>query len=202
MIEQMNESIKLGRKLIDTELDTGILNFIVRPVVKAFYDWWSKHEARVGTLEQINVSLKAGKELVLGGDSEFDNIVEKYFPKYLKFDQVSYQCNKSHKNYGRIKEVSKQTFINYLKELKIMLAVKEYAKNYAELGQLAFKNKESAKANLIKQLEFTDQGIRIIEEDPSILSLAVGRRIIIKALRKGFEQTKEGFFRTIDESYE
>ena len=41
MTQQMEQSLKLGRKLIDTELDTGILNFIVRPVVKAFYDYWA-----------------------------------------------------------------------------------------------------------------------------------------------------------------
>jgi hypothetical protein len=201
MIEQMEESIKFGRKLIDTELDTGILNFIVKPVVKTFYDWWSKHEAKVGTLAQIEITLNAGKELLIRGEEGFDDIVKQYFPKYLKYDQITYQCNKHHKNYERILKITKQTFMNYLKEIKIMLEVKENVKDYGELSSYAFKTKNSAKNDLSKQLDFTDQGIRIIEEDPSILSLAVGRRIIVKCLRKGFEETKKGFFKSIDETY-
>ena len=39
MIEQMENSIELGRKLIDTELDTGFLNFIIKPIVKTFYEY-------------------------------------------------------------------------------------------------------------------------------------------------------------------
>ena len=63
MIQQMEKSLSLGRKLIDTELDAGFLNFIIRPVVKAFYDYWSMHDARKGTLKQINLTLEAGKQL-------------------------------------------------------------------------------------------------------------------------------------------
>ena len=59
MIQQMEESLKKGRKLIDTELDAGMLNFIVRPIVKAFYDFWAMHDARKGTLKQIDVTLDA-----------------------------------------------------------------------------------------------------------------------------------------------
>jgi len=94
MIQQMEETLRKGRKLIDTELDTGILNFIVRPVVKAFYDYWAQHDARKGTLKQIDITLDAGKQLLLNGNSEesFNRIVNEFFPKYLKGDQVTYQC--------------------------------------------------------------------------------------------------------------
>jgi hypothetical protein len=204
MIQQMEESLKKGRKLIDTELDTGILNFIVRPIVKAFYDFWAAHDARKGTLKQIDITLEAGKQILLNGSSEqsFKNIVEEYFPKYLKGDQVSYQCSKHHKNYEKLKENAKNTFINYLEEVKTFLSVKEDVNDYSGLAKEAFKTKDVATKNLMKQLEFTDKGIKIIEEDPSILSLPAGKRIIIKALRKGFEDTKKEFLKAIDETYD
>jgi hypothetical protein len=204
MIQQMEESIKKGRKLIDTELDTGILNFIVRPIVKAFYDFWAAHDARKGTLKQIDITLEAGKQLLLNGSSDqgFNNIVEEYFPKYLNGDQVSYQCSKHHKNYEKLKENSKDTFINYLEEVKAFLSVEEDVNDYSGLAKEAFKTKEIATMNLMKQLEFTDKGIKIIEEDPSILSLPAGKKIIIKALRKGFEDTKKEFLKAIDETYD
>ncbi|MFX0077069.1 MAG: hypothetical protein ACFE96_16610 [Candidatus Hermodarchaeota archaeon] len=203
MIQQMEESLKKGRKLIDTELDTGILNFIVRPVVKAFYDFWAAHDARKGTLKQIDITLEAGKQLLLNGSSDqgFNEIVEEFFPKYLKGDQVTYQCSKHHKNYEKLKENSKDTFINYLEEVKTFLSVEEDVSDYSGLAKEAFKTKEVATKNLMKQLKFTDKGIKIIEDDPSILSLPAGKKIIVKALRKGFEETKKEFLKSIDETY-
>lgn len=203
MIFQMEESLKLGRKLIDSELDTGILNFIVRPIVKAFYDYWAHHDARKGTLKQINITLEAVKKLLLNGNSEesFNNILEENFPNFLKYDQVTYQCSKRHKNYEKLRNNSKNTFINYLKEVKTFLEVEEDVKDYGELCRAAFKTKEIARSNLMKQLEFTENGIKIIEDDPSILSLPTGKKIIIKALRKGFEATKNEFIEAIDDTY-
>lgn len=204
MIQQMEQSLKLGRKLIDTELDTGILNFIVRPIVKAFYDYWAQHDARKGTLKQIDITLDAGKQLLLNGNSEesFNRIIEEFFPKFLKGDQVTYQCSKKHRNYEKLKENSRETFINYLREVKTFLSVEEHVNDYTDLAKGAFKSKEIATKNLKKQLEFTERGISIIEEDPSILSLPTGKKIIVKSLRKGFEESKKDFFKGIDETYD
>jgi len=204
MIQQMEQSLKLGRKLIDTELDTGILNFIVRPIVKAFYDYWAQHDARKGTLKQIDITLDAGKQLLLNGNSEesFNRIIEEFFPKFLKGDQVTYQCSKKHRNYEKLKENSRETFINYLREVKTFLSVEEHVNDYTDLAKGAFKSKEIATKNLKKQLEFTERGISIIEEDPSILSIPVAKMVIVKSLRKGFEESKKDFFEGIDETYD
>jgi hypothetical protein len=204
MIQQMNESLEKGRKLIDTELDAGVLNFIVRPIVKAFYDYWAQHDAKKGTLKQIDITLEAGKQLLLNGNSEesFNRIIEENFPRYLKGDQVTYQCSKNHRNYGLLKENAKETFINYLKEVKAFLSVEEDVNDYRDLTRSAFKSKEIAIKNLKKQLEFTERGISLIEDDPSLLSLVAGKKIIIKALRKGFDQTSKDFFKGIDETYD
>ncbi len=204
MIQQMEQSLKLGRKLIDTELDTGILNFIVKPIIKAFYDYWAQHDARKGTLKQIDITLDAGKQLLLNGNSEesFNRIVEESFPKFLKGDQVTYQCSKKHRNYEKLKENSRETFINYLREVKTFLSVEGPVNDYTDLTRSAFKSKEIAIKNLKKQLEFTERGISIIEEDPSILSLPTGKKIIVKSLRKGFEESKKEFFKGINETYD
>lgn len=203
MIEQMEHSIELGRHLIDTELDTGLLNFIVKPIVKSFYDWWARNDARYGTLRQIKITLDCGKQLLLNGNSEthFDKIVEENFPKYFKVDQTSRQCSKTHKNYERLKQVSKKTFINYLKKVIILLNVKDKIENYGDLCRTAFKSKEEAKRALMKQLEYTDKGIKIIEEDHSLLNIPLGKRIIVNALRKGFDQTKKDFIEALEDTY-
>ena len=203
MIQQMENSIALGRKLIDTELDTGLLNFIVKPIVKAFYDYWSQNDAREGTLKQIKITLDVGERLVVNGKSEalFNELLEENLPKYIDADQTTRQCNKGHKNYEELKKVARETFINYLNEVVKLLEVKEDVKNYGDLCRVAFNSKEVAEQNLMKQLNYTDEGIKIVEKDPSILKILVGRRIIVKALRRGFEKTKEEFVKSLNETY-
>jgi len=203
MIEQMEKSFKLGRKLIDTELDTGILNFIIKPVVKTFYDYWTQNNARNGTMQQIKVTLEAGQKLLLDSTSKnnFNGVIEDYFPKYLKADQTTHQCRKSHGNYNKLVEIAKKTFINYVREVITFLNIKEEVRDYGDLCRLAFTNKEEARINLIKQLDYTDEAISLIEEDPSILNIPVAKRIIAKVLRKGFEETKKEFMKALDDTY-
>jgi len=203
MIEQMENSLVRGRNLVETELDTGLLNFIIKPIVKSFYDYWVQHDARDGTLKQINLTLDAGKILLLKGNSNdvFNEILNKSFPKYLEADQTTRQCSRQHKNYEKLMHVSKETFINYLKEVVKLLEITDDVDNYGDLCRIAFPSKEVATQNLMKQLDFTDQGIKIVENDPSILKLPVGRKIIVKALRKGFVQTKEEFIKALNDTY-
>jgi len=203
MIEQMEESIRLGRTLIDTELDAGIFNFIVKPIIKNFYDYWSKHDARSGTLEQIQVTLDTAKQFIKNDVTE-DSIgllMEKTFPRYLQGDQTFRQSNKRHKNYKRLKEIAKKTYLSYLNQVILLLNVKDDVKDYNDLCLHAFTSKEKTKRILSKQLEFTDESIRIVEEDLTILNVTIGRKIIIKSLRKGFELKKKEFFEGIDTVY-
>lgn len=202
-MEQMENSLIRGRNLVETELDTGLLNFIIKPIVKSFYDYWAQHDARDGTLKQINLTLDAGKKLLLKGNSNdvFNEILNESVPKYLEADQTTRQCSRQHKNYEKLKHVSKETFINYLKEVVKLLGITDEVDNYGDLCRIAFPSKEIAKQNLMKQLDFTDQGVKIVENDPSILKLPVGRKIIVKALRKGFDQTREEFIKALNETY-
>ncbi len=203
MIEQMEKSIKLGRQLIDTELDTGLLNFIVKPIVKTFYDFWAKNEARSGTLKQINITLESGKKILVNGKTEesFHKIFEQNFPKYLEADQTFSQCSHNHKNYDKLKQVAKSTFKNYLTEVVKLLEIKSEVNDYGDLCRAAFPSKEKAEQNLMRQLEFTDKGIKIVEEDSTILKIPMGRKIIVKALRQGFNLTKKEFITSLNDTY-
>jgi len=203
MIEQMEKSLELGRKLIDTELDTGLLNFIIKPIVKTFYDYWAKNEARSGTLKQIYITLDSGKQLLLNGKNKesFNKIIEKNFPKYFEGDQTSRQCSSSHRNYERLSKMAKRTFKNYLKEVVKLLEIEDDVDNYGDLCRAAFPSKEIAEQNLMKQLEYTDKGIQIVEEDIGILKIPMGRKIIVKALRHGFQLTKKEFITALNETY-
>ena len=204
MIQQMEKSIKMGRTLIDTQLDMGFLNFMIKPLIKIFYDNWAQNDIRDNTLKQINLTLDAGIVLLKNGadDEDFDRVVNESLPKYIEADQTSLQCRKKHKNYDKIINVAKETFINYLKEVVKLLDVKDDVEDYGDLCRVAFKSKEVAEQNLMKQLNFTDRGIKIVEKDLTILKIPLGKKIIVKALRKGFEQTKSEFINALNDTFD
>ena len=193
MIVQMEISLNYGKSLIDSELNVGALNFIVKPVVKSFYKYWSDKDARIGTLEQIRVTLDSALRIVKDGASNelFEKVLSKYFPIYLENDQTDRQCKKDHKNYPKLKDITKKCFIAQVEESILFLKVKEEISNYNELSRAAFKTKEKAYQALKRQLDFNDVGISIVEEDDTILKVPMGKNIILKVLRKGFELTKK-----------
>jgi hypothetical protein len=201
MIEQMEISFNYGKTLIDSELNLGVFNAVVKPIVKSFYKYWSDKDARIGTLTQIKVTLDSAKEFIQNGNSsklEFDRIINRYFPVYLENDQTDRQCKKTHQNYPKLKEITKKCFIAQVEESIIFLNVKENVSNYKELSQSAFKTKENAYKALKRQLDFNDQGIEIVEKDDSILKIPMGKNIILKVLRKGFELTKKQLIDDLD----
>jgi hypothetical protein len=201
MISQTDLSLGYGRMLIDTELDAGAFNFVVKPIVKAFYKHWSDNNARVGTIKQIKIALESAKKLVENGEitkEKFDDVINKNFPSYLENDQTDKQCKKNHKHYKHLKEITKMSFISQVEECVLFLNIKEEVTNYDELSRAAFKTKEKAYEALKRQLDYNDDGIAIVEQDDTILNVPTGKNIIVSVLRKGFELTKEKLIEELD----
>ena len=205
MIEQMETSLDYGKSLIDSELDTGALNFIVKPIIKSFYKYWSDNEAKRGTLEQIKITLDSAKELVKNGNSsskeQIEKVINKNFPIYLKNDQTDIQCRKNHQNHKKLKVVTKKCFITQVEESILFLNIKDNINNYNELSRAAFKSKENAYQALKRQLDYNEEGIDIVEQDDSILKVPFGKNIILKVLRAGFELTKKNLIEDLDEIF-
>ena len=201
MVEQTDISLEYGREIIESELDVGALNVVVKPIVRAFYKYWSDKDARIGTLEQIRVTLDSARELAQNSENskeQFDRVINRNFPVYLKNDQTYRACRKNHSNYDKLKEITKQSFITQVEESILLLQTQEDVRDYNELSKVTFKTKENAYKALKRQLDFNEAGISIVEKDDSILNVMAGKNIILKALRKGFERTKEKLIEELD----
>ncbi|MHA2281005.1 MAG: hypothetical protein ACXAC5_09145 [Promethearchaeota archaeon] len=204
MIEQMDISLNYGKSLIDSELDTGILNVLVKPIIKSFYKYWSDKDARVGTREQIKVALNSAKELITNGElsrDQFDKVINRNFPIYLENDQTDRQCKKDHRNYKTLKAVTKKCFITQVEESILLLKVNADINSYADLSRAAFKTKEDAYQALKRQLDYNEEGISIVEQDDSILKVPMGKNIILTVLRKGFELTKKQLIEELEKIF-
>ncbi|MEJ2294951.1 MAG: hypothetical protein P8Y23_09280 [Candidatus Lokiarchaeota archaeon] len=186
MIDQMEVSLSFGKNLLDTELDAGMFNFVVKPVVKSFYKYWSNKDAKIGTLEQIKVTLDTAKAIVRNGGAsreEYEKLINKNFTIYLENDQTDRQCDKKHKNYQKLKEITKNCFISQVEESILFLSVQDEVRNYDQLSRIAFKNdKTKAYYALKRQLDYNEAGIEIVEQDNSILKVPTGRNIIVSVM--------------------
>ncbi|MFX1256977.1 MAG: hypothetical protein ACFFAN_03895 [Promethearchaeota archaeon] len=204
MIDQMEEALDYGKKLIDKELDAGIFNFIIKPIVKTFYNYWSEGSARSGTLQQIKITLDCAEFVLNNGMEEenFNKVIEENFPIYLEGDQTYRQCQKDHRNFNILKEITKKSFVSQVQEAILFLNVEQEARNYDDLVIVVFKTKEKAYESLKRQLEYNDEGIKIVESDPSILKIPTGKNIILKVLRKGFEKTKSELIKRLENIFE
>lgn len=204
MIEQTETSLNYGKELVDSELDAGALNFVIKPIVKSFYKYWSENEAHKGTLEQIKVTLDSAKELVKNGVSskeQIEMVINKNFPVYLENDQTDIQCRKNHQNHKKLEEVTRKCFITQVEESILFLNIKDNVNNYNELSRATFKSKEKAYQALMRQLDYNEEGIAIVEQDDSILKIPLGRNIILRVLRMGFEMTKKSLIEELDEIF-
>ncbi len=200
MIEQMDEALLFGKTLIDSELNAGLFDFIIKPVLKTFYSFWSDHDAREGTLKQIKVTLDCGKILLKDGETRenFDKVIYENFKTYLLGDQTYRQCKNKHRNYNKLKEITKETFISQVQEAAMLLSVKEDVKTYEDLCRVGFESKEKAYESLKRQLDYNEDAIKVIERDYTILKMPTGKSIIVKILRKGFEKTKIELINRLD----
>ena len=203
LIKTIDNRIAFGKKLIEAELKSGPFDILVKPIVNAFYEVYS-NDARRGILKQIEIILNCGIKFVKREESEgeFNSEVEKMFLEYLKGDQLSGMCKKSHKNYSRLKNVLREVFIFQIKESMILLSVREDVSTYDDLVRAAFKTKEDAYNTLIKQLNSYDECLRIMERDLSILNFPTGRKRIFNVLKKGSLKSNRDFIENLDEVYD
>ncbi len=200
----MEEALEYGRILIEKESDAGLLDFIVKPILKTFYKYWSENDARVGTLQQIKVTLDTAKFLLSNGEinEKFDKVIEESFPAYLKGDQTFRQCKKNHKNFTKLKELTRECYISQIQEALLFLNAKEDVKTYDDLVRAVFKTRENAYKALKRQLDYNEDGIVVVEMDQSILKVPAGKNLIVKVLRKGFEKTKDELIRRLDKTFD
>ena len=202
LIETIDNRIAFGKKLIENELKTSPFDVVLKPIVNTFYEFYSK-DARKGILKQIDIIIKCGKQFINKKESEliFNSNVNSLFPEYLRGDQFSGMCKKTHDNYPKLKALLKEVFIAEIMESTLLLKVKEDVKDYNSLIRVAFKTKEEAYKTLIKQLNLYDECLRIIEKDLTILTFPTGRKRIFKILKKGTEESNRDFIRNLDVIY-
>jgi hypothetical protein len=98
MISQLETSLTKGSEYINQELD-GPQNFLIRPVIRGFYDTFVRPILRDGSKGNLELDIECAKELILDPSKTIDHVIEKNANRYFKNDQTARFANKNSKNY-------------------------------------------------------------------------------------------------------
>nr|MDO8118428.1 hypothetical protein [Candidatus Sigynarchaeota archaeon] len=98
MLQQLDSSLDKGAHYIDQELDSPKY-LLIKPIIQGFYSLFARPDINSGSKGNLQVCIDAGREVVTNPSTNLEQIINKYFPKYLKNDQTAKYCNKFHKNY-------------------------------------------------------------------------------------------------------
>ena len=107
-------------------------------------------------------------------------------------------CKKKHRNFKTLIENLRRSFLFQVKNTCHLLSVDTEVDGYVELCRDLYKTRDLARDIMITQMNFIGQGISIVESDTSILDVPMGKDLIVRVLRNGFEQTRVQFLRDID----
>ncbi|MHA1338544.1 MAG: hypothetical protein ACTSRZ_02965 [Promethearchaeota archaeon] len=197
LLKQIDVCLSKGNKYIDEELSNPLL-FAIRPIVKTFYNYGARGELEKGSINNMEICIKAALDAINNNDRDLDEIIDKYFEEYFKNDETAKYCNKNHRNFKWLRENTRETFKYQVKPLIDMLKCMDEARNYEELSVKTFKTADNARKALSMQLDSMERGLKKIEEDISILNIPAGRDLILKILKKGFKDTKQELIGDID----
>lgn len=207
MKAQTTASLNYGSEIIEQDLKKqGFLTgLFVKPAVKFFYEHYAKNKLKKSAITQLYITLDTAQEIVERDLEEdepaFRGVIDTHFPDYLENDSNVVYCKSKHANYPKLERLTRETFISQVSRVVKLLKVEQPAETYDDLIQFTFETREEARDALMEQLNFTEAGIATVESDPSILDIPTAKKLILRVLRKGFEQTKTQFLRDLETLY-
>jgi hypothetical protein len=201
MLHQLETSLKKGSEYIDQELE-GPQNFLMRPIIRGFYDTFVKPILRDGSKGNLELDIECAKELILDPSKTIEQIIDKNAPRYFKNDQTARFANKNNKNYKWFVENVKNTFRAQVKHMVEALKCETpNVKTYDELMIATYKTKDSARVALEEQILHMERGIEKIQSDPNVMDISVGKDLITRVLVRGLKDTKAELLAGVDEVF-
>lgn len=186
--KQVKISLDKGNKFIEKEMSSN-LYALVKPVVKFFFNEVKRKDMEAGGYRQIELTIKAAKDVILEQIS-LEIAIGRYFHSYLKADQTYQTLRKTHRNYAKLVDNTKDVFREQVRPLIDLLQNDtDNIHTYEELAKDTFKLKEKTLKALTEQFEYMERGLKWIKDDLLILNVPMGREILYKILFQGYEET-------------
>ncbi|NVM00947.1 MAG: hypothetical protein HWN67_01305 [Candidatus Helarchaeota archaeon] len=162
----------------------NVVDNISHGLIKKIYDLFLA-DLRDKTIKQIDVFTKCAK---LYDGSNLDDLLEKYTKEYLKYDLTYKSCVKKHQNFKELESYQINTFKHRIVQTNKMMACDGQASSDKDIVREIYKDYDTAKRELYKQIGYTQKAINLIFKDDSILKVnPIIKRPVLDVLRMGYE---------------
>ncbi len=162
----------------------NVVDDISHGLIKKIYDLFLA-DLRDKTIKQIDVFIKCAK---LYDGSNLDELMEKYTKEYLKYDLTYKSCMKKHQKFKDLENFQINTFKHRIIQTNKMMACNGCANSDKDIVREIYKDYDTAKRELYKQIGYTQKSINLIFSDDSILKVnPIIKRPVLDVLRMGYE---------------
>lgn len=198
--EEFYQLIAEGIKYTEEQIGSlfkGKLSFILNPLAKVVFSWFAVDKAKQAGLKQLKFTLNGAGQCV---NKSIDEVVNKYFSPYLKYNIVYLRSNHRHRDYPKLQELMKQGFKIRLTLYSTMLSAK--GKTYEELVRNAFPSKSDVVKLIEKQFEVVNCAQELVEKEPLLIKIPpLARREILHILKSAYQQERKLLLKRIDQIY-
>jgi predicted DNA-binding transcriptional regulator AlpA len=189
--ERFKEEINLASKHLE--------NFILkkyfgglRILFRAIFSTYSRHLKKV-----------AFTQLDLLFETLERRLTKKLLQQLLAYDATSVYLKAKHKNFPKIQKIIKKNLRYLRKSIKRMVdsGLREGAKNYDEIARAAYPRPSQAKKVLGRGIKVSEEIFQIIQKDPSIIKVPIGKKLVLKIFEEAIEYTKRRMEKSLQETY-
>ncbi|MHA1298834.1 MAG: hypothetical protein ACTSO9_05260 [Candidatus Helarchaeota archaeon] len=204
-VQEVHDGLNYIEEHMGDVLVKGILKKLKKAVdpvssglIKKIYNIFLA-DLREKTIKQIDIFIKCAK---LYDGSNLEDLLSKHTKDYLKFDLTYKSCNKKHKNFEKIKNCQIGTFRHRIIKTYEMMLCNGNATSDKEIIKNTYRDYNTSKKELYKQLEYTRRAINLIFDDDDILKVnPVIRRPVLDVLRMGYEYAVKHLIENLKEIY-
>jgi len=159
-------------------------------------------EISVKMIKQIDLISDCAIETVKNPD-RLEEIIEKNFKKYLRFDSTNANFRKRHEAYEKLAIPIFRRLFKVRIENNLPMVQAESGENYKEISHLAVPKKEDSLAALRRQQELNHELLDVIKNNRSIINVTgLIRADIIDAIFTMYEYIDESWEQAINELYD
>ncbi|MHA1847517.1 MAG: hypothetical protein ACTSYS_15670 [Promethearchaeota archaeon] len=185
----------------------GLFNWISEQIVSFGIQTYIKIAKNTAKL-QMNIVFDCAMEIINKGNNvtndEFNDVIDKYLPKFLKLDVLHSNAKKKHPLFKEIEESLKQEFVLRVKDTIRLLKARpansrKTCSSIKDIYNAAYKNPEEMKEIQEKEFNFIKHRVKIIMENKDIINIPFGMRSkIFRIYQKGIQYTQDRYMDEID----
>ena len=183
------------KRMIREEFYQGLVAILINRLIAWAFDFFLAPDIRDKAIKQFDIYLEAAAEF---NDND-DEILEKYFYRYMINDVGYIRCKRNHPKFPDLKKLMKKSLLIRVIGTKELLL--SSGNTHDELFKNAHPNKDEALESILMQLKNAEENLEFAYQNKLLNISSLIKDSTMKILRKEIAFGKQYFKEKVDELY-